>query len=128
MTDEERAWLRSEFERCSPWIQAALDRDIGTHDLSDVWDYLADERAQLWPRPKSVVVTAVEYHPRKIVLRYWLCGGDELDDCLMSEAAIEAYGKKAGASCAVIGGRRAWVRALKDYREAGSYMVKDFVT
>lgn len=125
MTEEDLRWLRGEFERCSPWIQAALDRDIGACNLEDVWDYIAAGKAQLWPLDKSVVVTALEYFPRKVVLRYWLCGG-ELKDCLKAEAAIETWAKKAGAACAIIGGRKGWLRALRGYREVYSYMAKDF--
>lgn len=125
MTDDERAWLRQQFDRCAPWIQAALDRDIGTHELDDVWQAIATGKAQLWARPNSAVVTALEYHPRKVVLRYWLCGG-ELEDCLKSEPAIENWAKSAGAKTVVIGGRRGWLKALRGYREAGAYMTKDF--
>lgn len=125
MTEAELAWLRSQFDRCSPWIQAALDRDIGAFELEDVWNYIAADKAQLWAGDNSAVVTALEYFPRKVVLRYWLCGG-ELEDCLKLEDAIEAWAKRAGAVCAIIGGRRGWLKALSDYREACVFMVKDF--
>lgn len=125
MTEEELVWLRSEFDRCGPWIQAALDRDIvGAFNLEDVWDYIAKDKAQLWTSPKSAVVTALEYFPRKVVLRYWLCGGDL--ECLELEPVIEAWAKRAGAACAIIGGRRGWLKALSDYKEACVFMAKDF--
>ena len=125
MTEDELKWLRGQFERCTPWIQAALDRDIGAFNIDDVWEYIATGKAQLWALPESVVITALEHFPRKTVLRYWLCGGD-LEDCLKAEANIEAWAKRAGAVCAVIGGRRGWVRALKGYRETCVFMTKDF--
>lgn len=125
MTEEELGWLRSEFNRCAPWLQAALDRDIGAFNLEDVWDYIASDKAQLWPGDKSAVVTALEYFPRKVVLRYWLCGG-ELEDCLKLEDAIEAWAKRSGAVCAIIGGRKGWLKALSGYKEACTFMVKEF--
>lgn len=125
MTDKELAWLRSEFDRCTPWIQAALDRDIGAFELEDVWQYIAEGKAQLWPTPNCAVVTALEHFPRKTVLRYWLCGG-ELEDCLKIESIIEAWAKGAGAVCGIIGGRKGWLKVLSGYKETCTFMVKDF--
>ena len=125
MTPEVLRWLRKEFDRCAPWLQAALDRDIGAFELEDVWRYITEGKAQFWPLEKSAVVTALEYWPRKIVLRYWLCGG-ELEDCLKIESTIEAWAKKAGATCGIIGGRKGWLKALSGYRNAYTFMVKDF--
>lgn len=123
MTDEDKAWLRSEFERTAPWIQAALDRDIGTHELPDVWAMIESGQAQLWPSTKSAVVTALEYFPRKTMLRYWLCGGD-LDDCLAMQEMIENWAKSAGATDAVIGGRKGWLKKLPGFAVNATYMHK----
>ncbi len=125
MTDEERAWLRSEFERCAPWIQAALDRDIGTHEFPDVWELIESGKAQLWPSAKSAVVTALEYFPRKTVLRYWLCGGD-LDDCLSLQEMIETWAKSAGATDVIIGGRKGWLKKLPGFQITSVFMTKAF--
>jgi hypothetical protein len=126
MTEEEGLWLRQQFDRCATWIQEALDRDAaGTHELEDVWAAIAGGRAQLWPNEKSVVVTTLEYLPRKVVLRYWLCGGDKLEDCLLAEPAIEKWAKEAGATLTFISGRPAWLKVLKGYRKAGVCLVKD---
>lgn len=124
MTEEELRWLRGEFERCTPWLQDALDRDIGAFTIDDVWDYIATGRAQLWTSPDSAVVTALEHFPRKTMLRYWLCGGDL--QCLKLEPVIEAWAKSAGATGCMIGGRKGWLRRLSGYREACTFMVKDF--
>jgi hypothetical protein len=123
MTDEDLAWLRSEFERCSPYIQLALDRDIGTHGLSDIWDLLAASKVQLWPCDNSAVVTAIEYFPRKTVLRYWLCGGN-LEECLAIQDKIENWARSAGATCAVIGGRAGWMGVLPGFKKTAVLMTK----
>lgn len=124
LSEADLHWLRSQFERCAPWLQAALDRDnTGAFELNDVWDYIVKGRAQLWPLEKSAVVTSLEYYPRKVALRYWLCGG-ELQDCLKAEPAIEAWAKQAGANYAQIGGRRGWLKALKGYKESCTFMIK----
>jgi hypothetical protein len=124
LSEEDLRWLRSEFERCTPWLQAAIDRDIGAFNIDDVWDYISTGRAQLWPSKDSAVVTAIEYFPRKTVLRYWLCGG-ELKDCLKLEPTIEAWAKSAGAEVCIIGGRDGWLKALSGYRKVYTSMVKE---
>lgn len=123
MTDEELRWLRSEFERCAVWIQAALDRDIGGFDLEDVWQLIATDRAQLWPLKQSAIVTVLEFFPRKTVLRYWLCGG-ELKECIVAQAAIGQWAKSAGATDAIIGGRKGWLRVLPGFKENCVFMTK----
>lgn len=123
MTDEERGWLRTEFERCASYIQDALDRDIGTHELSDVWDCIADGRAQLWPYQNSAIVTVWQPYPRKTVLRYWLCGG-ELKECVAAEPVINAWAKEGGADIAAVSGRDGWMRALPGYKKIAVYIAK----
>ncbi len=123
MTDEDKGWLRSEFERCSPYIQAALDRTLGTHELSDVWALIADGRAQLWPYPTSAIVTVLDYCPRKVVLNYWLCGG-KLPECIAATAPIEEWAKAAGATCAVINGRSGWLGVLPGFKKHTVSMTK----
>jgi hypothetical protein len=128
MTEEEQAWLLAEFRRCSPYIQEALDRDIGTHELPDVWKLIAERKAQLWPLPNSAVVTVLEYFPRKIVLRYWLCGGiprgSVLKECLSIQDSIENWARSSGAVCALIGGRQGWMGVLPGFKKTAVLMTK----
>lgn len=132
MTDEDRAWLLAEFVRCAPYIQAALDRDIGTHELSDVWDCIVEGKAQLWPKPNSAIVTVLQYFPRKTVLRYWLCGGETegakakiaLKESVTATKDIEAWAKEAGATLASIGGRDGWLRVLPGFEKNAVFMTK----
>lgn len=128
MTDEDQKWLRAEFTRCAPYIQMALDRDVGTHELPDVWALIADGKAQLWPLPNSAVVTVLEYFPRKIMLRYWLCGGDlekePLKECLATQDTIETWAKNAGATIALIGGRQGWLGVLPGFKKTAALMTK----
>lgn len=123
MTDEDKEWLRSEFWRLAPQIQAALDRGMGGYDLSDVWDLIAGGKAQLWPLPNSAVVTVLEFFPRKTILRYWLCGGD-LAECLSIQATIEDWGRSAGAEDVVIGGREGWLKVLPGFKKNAVFMIK----
>lgn len=124
MTDDERAWLRAQFERCAPWLQAALDRDAGTHALEDVWELIESGVAQLWPTPNGAIVTVVEAYPKAKVLRFWLAGGT-LRELQKSEPTIRAWAKDQGCTLVLIGGRRGWLKALPDYRELCTAMVRE---
>ena len=124
MTAQETAWLATEFLRCQEWIQAALDRDFGTHEIGDVWDLLKDGGpAQLWPLPNAVMVTVIDQFPRKKVLRGWLSGGD-LKEIQEREPTIRAWGKKSGCDAVAIGGRRGWLRAFDGYQEVSTMIVR----
>jgi hypothetical protein len=123
LTPEE--WLAGHFQRCSPWLQGALDRSHGTHELKHVWEALAKGSAQLWPLPNSAVVTAIEHYPTGITaLRYWLAGGD-LNEILGSEQLIESWAKERGCTRVVINGRRGWLKALKGYHELHTAVAKE---
>lgn len=123
MTDDERAWLKAQFERCAPWLQDALDRDAGTHALEDVWDLIERGIAQLWPTPNGVMVTTVEAYPKAKALRGWLAGGN-LDDIRKSEPVIRAWAEREGCDLVLIGGRRGWLKAFEGYSELCTVMVR----
>ena len=132
MTEEELNWIKAEFVRCAPWLLEALEEDAAhTHELVDVWRAVEDGKAQLWPEAHSVIVTTLDFFPRKTVLRYWLCGGEHglegkaLEECKEAEIRINKWAADAGASLSAISGRPGWIRALPGYREAGRYAIKD---
>jgi hypothetical protein len=128
LTEAQLHWLRGEFDRCAGWIQEALDRDIGGFLLEDVWAWIADGRAQLWPLKQSAIVTTLDYYPRKVVLRYWLCGGEHnngLEECTAATDRIEQWAKRAGATDAMIGGRKGWLKVLPGFKENCTVMTKD---
>lgn len=128
MTEAEITWLRSEFERCKPWIEAALKRDvIGTHDADDVWNVIEAGQAQLWPTPNSAVVTKIDTYPKARILQAWLAGG-KLREIRSTEARIREWAKAAGCDFFVIAGRRGWARALKGYREVLAVSARDLRT
>lgn len=124
MTAEEMGWLASEFCRCRPWLQAALDRDIGTHTLDDVWQLLVTGPVQLWPTPNAAMVTMIEQYPRRKLLRGWLSGGD-LEEIQAHEPVIRAFAEREGCDGVMISGRRGWAKAFDGYREVASMMVRD---
>ena len=109
---------------CRPFIQAALDRDVGTHLFEDVWAMIRQGTAQLWPTPHSATVTIVDTLPRKRMCMVWFAGGD-LSEIVASERHIRTWAKAQGCDLICISGRRGWLRALNGYSEASTMMVAD---
>lgn len=125
MTPEQLAWLVGSWVDAEPHIQRAVDRAGGCFDINHVWSEIANGKAQLWPGDGSAIVTKIETHPSGLkTLLYWLAGG-ELDALLPMTGRIEAWARKMGCTRIEIIGRRGWLRALADYREACTVLVKD---
>lgn len=125
MTPGDLEWIRTEFERCKPWIQAALDKSLGEYAIEHVWQFLETGAAQIWPTPNACMVTLVETYPTGLkMLKGWLSGGD-LSEIVRTEPNIRAWGRGIGCNLVVIGGRPGWVRAFEGYRSAYSVIVRD---
>jgi hypothetical protein len=105
----------SEWERCSPWIEAALDHAGGTHSLADVRGMLASGEARMWAGKACALVATIEQTPQRTMLLLWLAGGD-LDELVsIWRAEAEAWGSEKGCTTSLLIGRRGWVRALKSH-------------
>lgn len=115
-------WLPA-FNRCIPFLEAALGYADGTHTVDDVRAAIEGGKAQFWPGEKSAVVTEILTFPRKKVCHYWLAGGD-LDELLDMEPSIETWAKAIGCESMTIAGRPGWHRALKGYRKAFTTLSK----
>jgi hypothetical protein len=112
-----------EWERCGPWIQAALDHAGGVYTLSDVEFLVRTGEAKFWPGREAAIVTRVERFPRATWLTLWLAGGDlaELRDEL--RPACEAWGQTQGCTKSIIMGRLGWSKALSGAGYAALAMV-----
>ena len=124
MSETGREWLRAEFDRCRPWVEAALEYDVGTHDVADVWSKIEQGHAQLWPLPNSVLITTIDVYPKRKALHWWIAGGD-LKEIQENEPRVNEWAKRMGCDIAMIGGRKGWLRAVPGYREVQTVMVKD---
>ncbi len=124
MTEQEQAFILHHFERCRPFIQAALDRDLGTHTADDVLELLMTAPVQLWPTANAAMVTVVETYPRKKMLRGWLSGG-KLEEIVAYEPKIRDWAKRQGCDLIVIGGRKGWLRAFEGYQEASTVIARE---
>ena len=103
------------WERCQPWLQAALDRAGGTHRLDDVLAAVLAGHMQFWPGARAAIITEIVQYPRLRACRYFLVGG-KMADVLAMQPAIEAWARGHGCTrmCAI--GRPGWRRVLTHWR------------
>lgn len=98
------------FERCLPWIEAALEG--GFYTVADVARALGENRAQLWPGKNAAIVTEIDTMAQKRVVRVWLAGGD-MNEVLEMAKGIEAWARLNGCTEVLVEGRKGWEKMLK---------------
>ena len=123
MTDLE--WLRSEFERCWPWLEPAIARYGPTHDKDHIWLALEQGDAQLWPSPNAAALTELKnYKTGFKEVNGWLSGGD-LEEIRRTTEKIEDWARRQGCRRATICGREGWLRAFDGYVKRAVVMTKE---
>jgi hypothetical protein len=67
----------SEWDRCAPWIAAALELDAGSHTIDDVRE-LCETSADVrfFPGRDCALVVEIYRFPRRTRCHLWLCAGD----------------------------------------------------
>jgi hypothetical protein len=104
----------TEFERCRPWIEAAMQYSGGTHDFSDIANGVSSGRMQFWPAPRGAAITEILVYPKKKVLNVFLAGGD-MAQVLDMIADAKAWGKCHGCTSISMTGRKGWARVLNKH-------------
>ena len=115
----------AEFDRCKPWIEAALAYAGGTHTVDDVAHGIAEHRMQFWPAERGCLVTEVLVFPRKTVLNVFLAGG-ELGQLLDMRGDVIAWAKSMGCTGAYMTGRKGWERAMPGWSYLGTALEMGF--
>ena len=100
-----------EFERCKPYIEAALEYTGGTHDIIDIYEGLYKGTMQLWPAEKSCLVSEIINYPKKKVLNIFLGGGDLTEILSMHEDVIR-WAKDQKCTALNMTGRFGWKKPL----------------
>lgn len=106
----------TEWARCAPWIEAALEWQRGTHTLEDVRAQIEAGKAVFWPGKRAAVVTEFFDYPRRRALNFWLLGGDPVELIKRMRPCIEAWGEANGATLFLGFGRpdqHHWAQALR---------------
>tara|TARA_Y100001951_G_C11292491_1_gene273200 strand:+ start:2113 stop:2514 length:402 start_codon:yes stop_codon:yes gene_type:complete len=119
--DVDRIW-----SQIAPLLEKALDE---TYSIKDILYGLSNNRMQLfisWNNNKveSAVVTEIAQYPQSKVLRYFLAGGNNLDNWLERiQEIIEKFAKQQNCTHLEVAGRKGWVRKLKGYK-IKAYLLK----
>jgi hypothetical protein len=106
--------LDAEFERCSGWLQDALDYAGNSHELSDVKAGILEGRFTFWPAPDGAIVTEFIEYPAFKVIHAWLVGG-RLEQIVDMIPSLVVFGRSFGCTKLTGTGRPGWVRALKEH-------------
>lgn len=100
------------FERCRPWLEAALEYGLGCHTIDDVQAGIEAGKFQLWPGEKCAAVTEVQEFPRAKFFNVFLAGGD-LDEIRNMVPWFQSFGRHMGCTKLTATGREGWARALR---------------
>lgn len=113
-TDKLLNVLAAEFDRCWPWLLAAVQHGGSHHTRESVWQGILEGRFQFWPGRASAAVTHIDVFPTGNVFRLWLVGGD-LAEVLEHEPGLAEWAKAKGCVSIELSGRRGWVKTLAPF-------------
>lgn len=119
--------LQHQFDRCRPWIEAALEYSSGTHTGDDVLGAIKAGRMQFWPAPRAAVVTEILDFPRKRLLHVFLAGG-EMASVIEMLPSVEEFARANRCDGLTIAGRPGWQRIMKrhGFEPAFTALAKEF--
>lgn len=113
----------TEWDRCAPWIEAALKGQKLT--IAEVERGLAHGHFHLWAHDQGAVVTEFVISPRSKGLHLF-AGGGTAEAMWALLPLIEAWAKEQGCDAVGVTGRKGWRRALRGAGYAlSSTIVKD---
>ena len=118
--------IQSDWERCRPWIEAALPYAGGTHAIEDIEAELRRGQLALLAGHTSAMLCEIRNYPRLRALHMFLAGGDLMElrsfNTMMDNAA-----RSMGCSRISIAGRHGWEKALSDlgYRKRWTVLSKE---
>lgn len=116
----------SEWERCAPWIEAALSYAGGTHTLDDIRAGIEKGRFALIALERSAFVVEIIEYPQAMALHIFLAGGD-LEELKGFNSRMDEMARRLGCSRITIAGRKGFARVLTElgYLERWTVLAKD---
>ena len=120
-TPEKQPW-EQEWARCKPFIEKAVKYQ-DSYTIDDIEDKIRSGIFHLWPGKRSAYITEFVLYPQVKALNLLFCGGDykELEQMLPS---IEAFAKAAGIKRLYGGGRKGWIRKIKQIGFKTEYLIR----
>lgn len=126
MTDSEREWLSQQFDRCWPYLHAAIVKMNERYGRDFVEQQVMNGEAQLWPGSDCAIVTRIECHQDGTKELFgWLAGGNrrEIESI---QPKIEAWAKRSGCTRVRTIQRLGFMRKpLHGYRPTAVIMEKE---
>lgn len=119
--------FEQEWERCRPWLEAALAHSVITHTIDDVKVAIESGEMQLWPGQNAALVTTITHYPRADICSFFLAGGN-LDEILFGlEPHVCAWAKAKGCKVTLVAGRKGWERVLgpNGYTQSAMLLAKE---
>lgn len=113
----------TEWDRCRPWIEAALPYTDDTHTIEDVEAALGRNEMALFPLQRSAFVCEVINYPRLKDLHIFLAGGD-LEELKSAEPLLHKAATALGCSRISIAGRLGWARAVGGWNRKWLVLIK----
>lgn len=104
----------SEWERCKPWIAAALKYAGGTHTLSDLELGIEIGRFHLIPLNHSAMIVEIIEYPRVRALHIFLAGGVLEELKAFVDTRLQDIARDNRCQRITIAGRKGFSRALRD--------------
>jgi hypothetical protein len=118
----------AEFNRCSKYIEGALEHNDVGQSIEDVKGAIERGDCEFWPGNDAAIVTEkFQGADGRTYVNFFLAGGD-LDELTDMTPRIEAWAKQQGASRVLVYGRRGWERSFlkrAGYRPKWAILVKD---
>jgi hypothetical protein len=108
---EEQDHLADEIQRCSTWIQNALDKGGNSHEVHDIERMIRNDNLQFWAADDACIVTEFIPYPNYTVLHVFLAGGS-LERIQEMRPDVESFGRHFGCKKLTISGRLGWIKVL----------------
>lgn len=116
----------TEWERCRPFIVAAIEISLGLQSIEDVERLINEGVYQFWPGRRSALITEIVQFQQAKVLLVRIGGGD-LGELIEMEKSLCQYASAMGCTKIMGEGRKGWQRVCEKmgYRYGFVTMIKD---
>lgn len=117
---------QTEWLRCKPWIESAIDRGPGLETIEDIEGKIELGVYQFWAGKDAAAITDIQTHSGSKAISILYGGGDMASLIKDLLPMVEAAGESIGCDTSMILGRRGWERALKSegYEHGATILVK----
>jgi len=118
---------QEQWQRCKPWIEAALKHSPGFETIEDVERLVAAGSYQFWQSDECAAITELCNYAQRKVLNVVHGGGDLTSLLDVLEPQMAAYAQANGCDGIMGTGRKGWERPSekRGYRFACIVMIKD---